>query len=402
MSNGSASRLALHGGTPIRPAEKAWPLWPMYDDAEKKALIDVLESRSWFYAERVAAFEKEFAAFQDAQFGVSCNSGTAAIEIVLEALGIGAGDEVIVPPYTFVATASAVMRVGATPVFVDVDKSWCMDPNLVEAAITPRTRAVMPVHFGGRVCDVDRFRSIAQAHGIALIEDACHSWGAKWQGKGTGALGLCGVFSFQQSKNITAGEGGIILTDNEDFAKLCRSISNCGRAEGAPWYHHVNTGTNARLSEFHAALLSVQLTRLEEQTLKRERNGAFLNAELGGIEGLTVQPSSNRITRRAYHLFCLRIDEEQFGCSREQFTAAAQAEGMPIGAGYPLPLYQQPVFKKLKHHDYTQYHLPVVEDLCFKSGMWMIHSVLLAEEADMGDIVRIVHKIKDNVATLQA
>ncbi len=401
MSKGSASQLALLGGTPVRSSEKSWPAWPMYDEGEKRALLDVLESRSWFYGERVAQFEKDFAAFQDARFGISCNSGTSAIEIALEALSIGEGDEVIVPPYTFVATASAVMRVGATPVFVDVDKSWCMDPNLVEAAITRRTRAIMPVHFGGRVCDVDRLRSIAHAHGIALIEDACHSWGAKWEGKGTGALGLCGVFSFQQSKNITAGEGGIILTDNEHFARLCRSISNCGRVEGAPWYHHVNVGTNARMSEFHAALLSAQLARLEAQTIRREQNAALLNSELSEIEGLLPQPSSNRITRRAYHLYCLRIDEEKFGCSREQFLAAAQAEGMPISSGYPLPLYQQPVFKKIKHHDYDQYHLPVVEDLCFKSGMWMIHSVLLAEEEDMRDIVRIVAKIKENAAALK-
>ena len=205
-----ASRLALHGGAPVRAAEKQWPVWPVFDDTEKRALMEVLESRTWFYNKRVAAFEEGFAAFQDTRFGISCNSGTTAIEIALQALGIGPGDEVIVPPYTFIATASAVLRVGATPVFVDIDRSWCMDANLADAAVTKRTRAIMPVHFGGRVCDIDRLRSIADARGIALIEDACHSWGAKWQGKGTGGLGLCGVFSFQQSKNITAGEGGII------------------------------------------------------------------------------------------------------------------------------------------------------------------------------------------------
>lgn len=401
MSRKKTSPLALHGGTPVRSPEKVWPDWPVYDDREKRALMEVLESRTWFYGPRVEQFEKEFAAFQDAQYCVSCNSGTAGLEIALEALDIGQGDEVIVPPYTFVATVSAVSRVGATPIFVDLDKSWCMDPNAAEAAITRRTRAIMPVHFGGRVCDIDRLRSIAQARGVALIEDACHSWGAKWKGKGTGALGLCGIFSFQQSKNMTGGEGGAILTDNEDFAKLCRSIVNCGREAGMPWYHHINVGTNARLTEFQAALLSVQLSRLEEQTLKRERNGALLNSELPEIEGLVPQPSSNRITRRAYHLYCLRIEESAFGCSREKFIEACQAEGLPITSGYPLPLYKQPVFKKLKDFDYDTCHCPVAEDLCYKSGMWILHPVLLTEESDMWDIVNIMRKVKENVAFLK-
>ncbi len=401
MKTENASPLALHGGTPVRTPEKTWPAWPMYDECEKKALMEVLESRRWFYGPRVAQFEQEFAAFQDAQFCISCNSGTAGLEIALEALGIGPGDEVLVPPYTFVATVSAVMRVGATPVFVDLDKSWCMDPNAAEEAITRRTRAIMPVHFGGRVCDIDRLGSIAQARGIALIEDACHSWGAKWKGKGTGALGLCGIFSFQESKNMTGGEGGAILTDNEKFAALCRSICNCGREEGMPWYHHINVGTNARLTEFQAALLSAQLSRLEAQTVKRERNAALLNSEVADIEGLIPQPSSNRITRRAYHLYCLRIEEEAFGCSRERFVEACRAEGLPISSGYPLPLYKQPVFRKFKEINYDACCCPVAEDLCYKSGMWILHPVLLAEEADMWDIINIIRKVKENVAALR-
>ena len=156
-----------------------------------------------------------------------------------------------------------------------------------------------------------------------------------------------------------------------------------------------------RLSEFHAAILSAQLTRLEAQTLKRERNAALLNSELGEIEGLTPQPSSNRITRRAYHIYCLRIEEERFGCSRERFVEAAKAEGLPITAGYPIPLYHQPVFQKIAHHDYAQYHCPVTEDICFKSGMWFMHTLLLAEESDMQDIVRILQKIKENAAALR-
>ena len=152
----------------------------MHDETEREALLQVLESGKWFFGERVKAFEKEYAAFQGAKHCISCNSGTAAAEIILQALGIGKGDEVLVPPYTFIATASAVLRVGATPVFVDVDDNWCMDHRRIRAAITPRTKAIMPVHFGGLICDMDKFNAVAERHGLILIEDACHCWGGRW------------------------------------------------------------------------------------------------------------------------------------------------------------------------------------------------------------------------------
>jgi len=395
------THLAIHGGKPVRRPDQTWPAWPIFDEKEIGALRDVLESRKWFYDQQVAQFEREYAAFQDARFCISCTSGTTAIEIALQALGIGPGDEVIVPPYTFIATASAVLRVGATPIFVDVDSSWCMDPNLIEPAITPRTKAIMPVHFGGRICDMDRIPAIADKHGLPVIEDACHSWGGKWEGKGTGALGRCGVFSFQASKNITAGEGGAILTDEADLAALCKSLVNCGRTPDGPWYHHVNAGTNARLTEFGAAILRAQMTRLEAQTLLRERNAALLYAELSEVDGIIPQPSSNRITRRAYHLYCMRIDEARFGCSRARFIEAAQAEGLPVSAGYPIPLYKQPVFERCRSYDYKQCRCPVAEDLCYNSGMWFAHSLLLGSENDMRDIAAIITKIKENAASLK-
>ena len=401
MSDSTTSKLAVHGGTPVRAPEKLWPQWPVFDDAERTAVNDVLESGKWWYGERVAQFEREYAAFQDARFCVSCTSGTTAAEIAMQVIGIKPGDEVLVPPYTFIATASSVMRMGGIPVFVDIDESWCMNPSLIEAAITPKTKAIMPVHFGGRVCDMDAINAIAKKHGLAVIEDACHSWGAKYNGKGTGAIGLGGVFSFQVSKNITAGEGGAILSDDETFADACRSVSNCGRAKDSLWYGHTMLGTNARMTEFAAAILSAQLGRLEAQTVRREKNAAFLNAELGAIEGLVPQPGSNRITRRAYHLYCLRIDPKVFGCSREKLAEAAQAEGLPLGAGYAIPLYEQPVFAQYAGYDYSRCRCPVTEDLCRTSGLWFIHQVLLGSEQDMEDIVAIIKKIKDNAASLR-
>jgi dTDP-4-amino-4,6-dideoxygalactose transaminase len=401
MTTTAKSALAVHGGAPVRGTDKSWPPWPCFDDTERKALNDVLESGKWFFGERVTQFEKDYAEFQDARFCVTCNSGTTAAEIAMQALGVGPGDEVLVPAFTFIATASSVARVGATPIFVDIDESWCMDPALAEAEITPRTKAIMPVHFGSRVCDMDRFNALAEKHGLKVIEDACHSWGSKWKGKGTGALGFGGVFSFQASKNITAGEGGAILTDNEEFADLCKSITNCGRAKGAAWYGHSNLGTNARITEFAAALLSAQLSRLQEHTLRRQRNAAILNKELLAIEGLIPQPGDPRITQRAYHIFCMRVDAKAFGCPREKLIEAARAEGLPLGVGYALPLYKQPLFaEKQWAVDYTKCHCPATEDLCYNTGTWFGHPVLLGTEDDMYDIVAIFKKIKDNVASL--
>ncbi len=400
MVSSENGTLAVLGGAPVRGPEKAWPSWPQFDDAERSALLGVLESGKWFYGDRVAAFEGEWAAFQGARHCVTANSGTTALEIVLQAMGIGPGDEVIVPPFTFVATASAVLRVGARPVFADLDATWCLDPDRVAEALTPRTKAIMPVHFGGRFCDMDRLCDLAADAGIPIIEDACHAWGGHWKGKGAGTVGKCGVFSFQQSKNITAGEGGAIVTDDDALAAMCRSLTNCGRAAGMPWYHHENPGTNVRLTEFQAALLSCQLARLEEQTLRRERNAMILNNGLGAVEGLIPQPKSNRITRRAYHLFCLRVVEEAFGCTRAQFLAAANAEGWPVSAVYPLPLYEQPLFRKLG--GYEGVRCPVAEDLCRRSGTWTTHEKLLGTEEDMGDIVRIAEKIKAHAAALRA
>lgn len=402
MSSTSSDGLALLGGPPVRDPGKAWPAWPITGAFEREQVAAILESGAWWYGPWVRRFEEEYAAFHDAAHCVTCNSGTIAAEIILQALGIGPGDEVIVPPYTFFATASTVMRMGADPVFVDVDASWCLDPEGVEAAITPRTRAIMPVHFAGRVCDMDRLGAIARAHGLRLIEDACHSWGSKWKGKGTGALGDCGVFSFQHSKNITAGEGGAILTDDAALAATCRSLTNSGRVfeEGEVWFAHA--GTNVRLTEIAAAMLCGQLERLEAQTEARARSAALLDEGLRAIPGLEPQPGDPRITRRAYHLYCLRFDAAAFGCSRARLIAAAEAEGLPLRPGYNVPLYRQPVFKDHPRIDYGAVHCPAAEDLCAASALWIAHPLLLGTPEDMADIVAIFRKIHEHAAALAA
>jgi len=362
--------------------------WPMFDSREEDALLRVLKRRKWFNGEEVRAFEEAYAAFQGARFGIACTSGTTAIEIVLEALGIGPGDEVIVPPYTFVATATAVLRVGATPVFADIDHTWCLDPTAVEAAISPRTRAIMPVHFAGSMAHINTLKALAEKHGLELIEDACHAWGSAWKGQGAGTVGRCGVFSFQESKNLTAGEGGIIVTDDESLAERCHSIVNCGREAGAAWYHHINLGTNARLTEFQAALLRVQLERYPDQLAVRVARAALLDEGLRPLPGLTPQPNPPEMTRRSYHLYCLRFDGEAFGMDRDAFLAAAGKAGLPLGAAYPLPLYKQPLFQKfLDRYDYNGCRCPVAEALCAAEGIWMVQTMLLHSEAHMAALV---------------
>jgi len=408
------AKLAINGGPKV--TERVWPRWPIWGREEREALLGVLESGEWWYGEKVRRFEEAFSRFQDAKYGVTCSSGTAALEAALLALGVGAGDEVIVPPYTFVATASAVLRVNAIPVFADIEPdTLCIDPDDVERKISDKTRAIVPVHLAGHVADMDRLNEIARKHGLFVVEDACHSWGSRWRGKGTGALGDCGVFSFQASKNISSAEGGIVLTDNEDLAETCRSYTNCGRGKDRPWYQHFVLGGNLRMTEFQAALLLAQLGRLEDQTLRRERNARILDEGLAGIAGIRTLRRDRRITRRAYHMYCFRLDLEYLGVTRERFLEALVAEGVPAVEGYPHPLYKNPLFERRgegprfcplscpyygKEMDYTKVVCPVCEEVC-RDTCWIMHPALLADEEAMVEVVEAVAKVCENVAELR-
>ncbi len=409
------SILAIHGGE--KTCATVWPTWPIWDDRERDGLMAVLESGKWWYGERVREFEAAYAAFQGARFGVTASSGTTALEASLLALGIGAGDEVIVPPYSFVATASAVLRVNAIPIFADIQPhTLCIDPDDVARKITPRTRAILPVHLAGHVADMDRLNEIARAHNLFVVEDACHSWGSQWKGKGTGALGHCGVFSFQASKNITSAEGGIMLTDDEDLAEQCRSFTNVGRRKGGAWYQHFLLGSNLRMTEFQAALLLAQLSRLEAHTLKRQANAEILNEGLRDIPGIITIENDPRMTRRGYHLFCFRLDLNLLAVTRERFLEALSAEGVPCTPGYNTPLYKMPLFQR-KHEgadgcpvtcpyyagepvDYTQVNCPVCEQVC-QDTCWLFHTVLLAGEDDMRAIVAAVRKVVEHIQDLR-
>jgi dTDP-4-amino-4,6-dideoxygalactose transaminase len=382
---------------------------------DRAAVLEVLDSGKWWWGDRVKEFEAKFAAFQDAKYGISCVNGTAALEICCVAAGIGAGHEVITTPYTFVGTAAAILRANAIPVFVDVEpETMNLDPSKIEAAITPRTKGIMPVHFGGLPCDMEKINKIAKKHDLIVIEDACHAWGTKFNGKGAGALGDLGAFSFQMSKNITAAEGGIVLSDNELLADAARSYANVGRGKGGGWYQHFRLGTNYRMTELQAALLLSGLTRLEAQTKKRQENAEFLNEEISKIPGLKIMREDKRAHPRSYHLYGFRfIAEEWDGVTRAQFVKAMSAEGIGLSTGYPYPLYKNPMFIEsrkgargcprtcpyLEGHeiDYTKAHCPGAEQVC-REILWFSQVILLGSRNDMKDIVKAAKKVRDNIA----
>jgi dTDP-4-amino-4,6-dideoxygalactose transaminase len=398
------ANLAIRGGPPAR--SKPWPQWPVWGNLERKALSDVLESGTWGgYSDRVAAFERAWAEYHNASYSVATANGTLSLVAALRAVNIGPGDEVIVPPYTFVATATAPLLVGATPVFADIEpETWNLNPDAVAAAITSRTRAIIPVHFAGHPADLDRLLPLAERHGLFVVEDAAHAPGAEWRGQRVGPLGHVGSFSFQASKNLTAGEGGMLVTNDNRVAEVCWSVANQGRVSDGAWYEHSTLGSNYRLTGWQAAILLSQLERLDEQIERRMANARWLRDALSG-ESLQPQAWDERVTRHGFHLFIVRYDPELFGgLPREDFLTALGAEGVPCSPGYPYPLYGNRIFEGLPAHEQFLTTgtgpCPIAEAAC-RESIWFKHSLLLGSEADVGDIVTAVRKIKRHLNELR-
>jgi len=402
------AQLAIKGGEPVR--KKPFPRWPVFDERELEALKEVLYGGVWgIGGKKKKEFEEKFAAYQSAKFGVAVTSGTAALEIALRAIGIKAGDEVIMPAYTFMATPTAALYVNALPVFADIDPAtYNLDPKSVEEYISDKTRAILPAHIGGCPADMDGIMKIAKRNGLSLIEDACQAWGAEWRGRRVGALGDLGGFSFQSSKNISSGEGGIVLTNDRRLYELSWSYHNCGRIMEGAWYQHDLLGGNYRMTEFQAAILLVQLTRLDEQTKIRNENALYLSDRLSRIKGIEPLQRGPEITRHAYHLYIFRYSPEEFeGLPRSRFLEALKAEGIPCSSGY-VPLYKErfmlnlakdPLLSQLygKKADHSNVKLTVTERACYEEGVWLFQSMLLGTREDMDDIFNAIAKIKENV-----
>lgn len=341
------AELAIKGGTPVRTTP--YPAWPHGDEREIEAVTEVIRSGDWGGfpepGRNAATFEAGFAAYQGARHGVLMSNGTITMEVALKALGIGWGDEVIIPALTFSATAYAPIAAGALPVIVDVSPdTWCIDPDLVEAAITDRTRAIMPVHLGHQMADMDRISEIAAKHGLAVVEDCAHAHGQQWRGRGAGCIGDFGSFSHQSSKILTAGEGGSLLTNDDDLARRAHSIIDCGRAKDPSEKEHT-FGANYRLGELHAALLVVAMDRFPAQQAERAENGRLFEGRVRGIPGVRIMPADDRITRWSFYNYVLAIDPETFGGrSNETVCRALQAEGIPAEVQYP-PMSRYALFQ---------------------------------------------------------
>jgi dTDP-4-amino-4,6-dideoxygalactose transaminase len=312
-----------------------------------------------------------------------------------------------VPPYTFIATASIVLEANCVPVFVDIDpETYNMDPEEIEKAITPKTKAIIPVHFAGQACDMDTILGIAEKHNLRVIEDAAHAHGGEYKHKKLGSIGDAGCFSFQSSKNLTSGEGGIVVTDDEQLYDMMNSLRNVGRVKGGQWYEHHNLGCNYRITQLQAALLSRQLERLEEQTQKRNENGIYLNSLLEKIDGITPLSRGHGETLHTYHIYIFKYDKSKFnGLSKREFADMLAAEGVPSFMGYPEPLYKQPLFQKKnfmcyaipEEVDYTNVHCPETEKACYEDAVWIMQNTMLGTKEDMELIAQAILKIQHAV-----
>ena len=399
--------LAIGGGTPVRSSP--YPAWPSGDEREIEAVTDVIRGGDWGgfpepgrYAGR---FEDAFSAYQGARHGVLMSNGTITMEFALKALGIGWGDEVVIPALTFAATAYAPIAAGALPVIVDVTPAtWCIDPDLVEAAITPRTRAIMPVHLGHHMADMDRIMEIAGRHGLAVVEDCAHAHGQQWQGRGAGCIGDFGSFSHQSSKILTAGEGGSLLTNDDDLARRAHSLIDCGRAKDAD-EKEFTFGANYRLGELHAALLAVGMERFPSQQADRAENGRLFEELVAQVPGVRVMPVDPRVTRWSFYNYILAIDPDAFaGRTNGVVCAALEAEGIPAEVQYPpMSRYElfQPSLSRLPvcvefadRLDPLRMSFPVAEAAGQRESVYFMENVFRDGTKGIEDAVEAVAKVQ--------
>jgi len=336
-TTGSAGLPAILGGKPVRTAP--FPRWPQFRDADEKAVLPVLRSGVWSRAKTVAEAEKRFARLMGAKYCLATSNGTSALITAVRALGIGAGDEVITTPYTFVATIHPILLANALPVFVDIDpETWQIDPAKIEAKITGNTAAILPVHIIGGICDMDRINAIAKKHNLKVIEDACEAHGGEWKNKKEGTLGDLGCFSFQTGKSLTCGEGGAILGHDEKLMDRCHSFHNLGRPHGsvAPRNQegHPIVATKCRMAEYQASILMTQMESFEEESKVRSENAAYLTAKLKQIPGIVPRADHAEVTRTAFYYYGFRYKKERFdGLTRAKFMAALRAEGVRASSG---------------------------------------------------------------------
>jgi perosamine synthetase len=410
-------KLALFGGPKTRT--KPFPKHPMIGEEEKKAVMDVLNSGnlSTFLAQpgenflggkKIREFENNFANYVGTKYAISFNSASSALHAAIVGVGVKPGEEVIVPPYTFTSTATSALMHNAIPVFADIQHDiFCIDPKSIEKNISSLTRAIIPVHLFGHPAEMDPIISLAKKHNLMVIEDCAQSPGATYKGKKVGTMGHCGVFSFQESKNIAVGEGGMIVTDDENIAQIARMVRNHGEtileSQKQRTYRSEFLGWGYRMTELEAAIGVEQLKKLDEFNKIRRELADFVKKELNSIKGLKHTKMS--YVDHSYYVYAFTYDESEIGLVREQFVSALNAEGIPFGQGYVKPLYLNPIYHEGKPFIYKFYTgkasyekgtCPVTEQLYEKE--LIVNAVIRppATENDVKDIVSVIHKVLEN------
>jgi dTDP-4-amino-4,6-dideoxygalactose transaminase len=412
-------RPALLGGAPVRQA--AFPAWPEWGETDEAAITSVLRSGRWFrgYGRKVEEFESAYARLMGAKYCIATANGTSALLASLGGMEIGPGDEVILPPYTFVATLNVILDHYALPVFVDSDpETFQIDATKIEAAMTDRTAALLPVHLGGGAADLDAILDLARRRKVRVIEDACQSHLAEWRHRRVGTLGDTGCFSFQASKNLNSGEGGAILTNDPELAARCHAWHNNGRArniQGYDFRYRGGRAANLRLTEFQGALLLSQLERLEAQSRTRETNADHLTHLLKEIPGVLPARMHAGCTRNAYHLYMFRYEATAFAnLPRDRFIEGLRAEGIPCSAGYS-PLNREAFIQAtLNSRGYRRIYPPELLDawadrnacpqndrLC-RTAVWFTQNMLLGDSNDMDQIAAAIRKIQQHAGALKA
>jgi len=409
------AKLAIKGGKAVR--NKPFSSWPVWGEKEQTELLEVLKSGNWSYHakkhEKQTEFAEQFARFQDAKYGVCTSSGAAALEVSLRAAGVEAGDEVLVPALTFVATASAALLIGAVPVFVDVDPgNYCIDVSKVREALTEKTKAVMPVHLYCRIADMDGLMQVAEKNSLVVVEDCAHVPGSKWRGKGVGSIGTAGCFSFQQEKLMTAGEGGMITTSDDAVEERCSSLVDCGRVRRDDKYVKSALGWNYRMTEFQAAVLLGQFENLPSVLSRIEENAEYLSEKLKKIDGILPFEKNDKVTKQSYYYYVFRYDQKSFAeVPKERFRAAMFFEGISCEDIYD-PVYKSPLFTMEQGRwpllgipgrgplDYSSVRCPVAEKASYEEAVAIPHVVLLGTREDIDDVVTAVEKIRENADEL--
>jgi len=412
---------AILGGTPTHTT--GWQNWPIWNpETDEELLLKVLRSGVWSRAETVTKFEKEYAKTIGVKRCLTVVNGTNALIAALVQLGIGGGDEVILPPYTFIATAIAILQTGAMPIFADVDpETFQIDPKEIEKKITPRTKAILPVHILGLPADMTTIMNIAKEHDLLVLEDACQAWLAEINHTKVGTFGHAGCFSFQNSKHLAIGEGGAIVSDDDEFMDRCYSYHNYGNpygtAAGEVGAGTILAGTKLRFTEYQAAIGLAQLKRLEKETETRNVNATYLNSQIKDIPGIVPAKLYPEVTRAAYHLFPFRYKKEEFdGCSRNTFLKALRAEGVPCSKGY-APLNKMPYlnnafqsknFQKMYPSEMLNIErylrendCPKNDTLCYEEAVWIPQNILLSSRQDMDDIAFAITKIQKNATKIK-